>query len=114
MHVVILDGPCGPFIEQLFSTPFASQQTQIECTTNHYREVTFPSAECSLLPPEIKIILETSDLSHASFALLSRVPHLFIATDSEMSSSRLIVVRKTTPSLPFPNLLSFNRVFIIL
>jgi hypothetical protein len=89
--VVVLDGPLGSQIEQLFSgsryniCKGAPRHNEVE--NSH---VVFPSGESCLLSGEVSILIETSDLSQASPAMLLYTPKVDVTVGSKYSSQRLV------------------------
>ena len=94
LHVIVLDGPCGgPMVEQLFGASFhQSPSRQIRFDDRLSGAVTLPTGECDLLARNVKIVLESSDLSHASPALISLTPLLHLEIDADTCVQRLVAV----------------------
>ena len=92
-HVIVLDGPCGPFVEQLFGASYYQPHSRpVSLSDRISGHVSMPTGEIDLLASNIKIVLETGDLSHASPALVSQLPLMHLETDTDTSVQRLVAV----------------------
>ena len=89
LHVIILDGPCGHFTEQLFCDSLHQLQTHPPLGP---LKLSYPSGEIHRLPKNLKFILETSDLRHASPAFLSVIPVINVSVSVESCLQRLVTV----------------------
>lgn len=91
-HFIVLDGSISFNIEQLFTSHyFQSNQLCVpERTTN--ASLSIPSGETHLLSENVKLIIETDDVTHASPAFLSSIPHQNIIVPSSLCVSRLLTV----------------------
>ena len=92
-HVIVLDGPCGPFVEQLFGASYYQPHSRpVSLNDRISGHVSMPTGEIDLLASNIKIVMETGDLSHASPALVSQLPLMHLETDADTSVQRLVAV----------------------
>lgn len=93
LHVIILDGPLGFYIEQIFSSaPFLSSKSNITSDDITNSKLVFPSGELYTCPGRVKFLLETDDISQASPPLLAYTPHYHVTIKSELVAERLINV----------------------
>lgn len=89
--VIVLDGPLGSQIEQLFSG--SRYKTCKGMPANHEVDnnlVVFPSGESCVLSSEVSVLIETSDLSHASPPMLLYTAKIDVSVGSTHSAKRLI------------------------
>jgi hypothetical protein len=92
-HVIILDGPLGFYIEQIFSSaPYLSTKSNITSDDISNSRLVFPSGELYSCPGRVKFLLETDDISQASPPLLAYTPHYHVTIKSELVVVRLINV----------------------
>lgn len=89
--VIILDGPLGSQVEQLFSGSRYNTGRGIPANNEKYNNLmVFPSGECCKLSGEVSILIETSDLSQASPPMLLYTAKVDINADSNYCSKRLV------------------------
>ena len=102
VFVIILDGPLGSQLEQLFS---ASRYNVSKGLPSNYdvdnNLLVFPSGESCMLSQEVSVLIETSDLSQSSPAMLLYTAKIDVKTDSSHSFSRLVTswLKRFIPSL---------------
>jgi len=93
LYIIVLNGPIGYYVEQIFSCPFyltpASIASNNFCTS---RNVIFPNGELHKLPGCIKIVIETNDVSNASPACFTYLPMLRVSYTSEVCVKRLLTM----------------------
>ena len=87
-EMVVLDGPVGASLEQMMSATLLRRSfcpTNLNDSTGFASNlhVSIPSGEMFLLPPQVSIILETSDISQASPSLVTQLETVHIGTFPE-------------------------------
>ena len=93
LSIIVLNGPVGYYVEQIFTCPF--YLTPASITSNNFctsRNVIFPSGELHKLPDCIKIVIETNDVSNASPACFTYIPMLRVSYTSEVCVKRLLTM----------------------
>jgi hypothetical protein len=93
VHILVLDGPLGFHLEQLFSA------SHVQCSgTSTLRHDTFnsrlnlPSGELYHLSSQVLILLETSDVQQASPPLLAHTPHLHLTVAPDVQCRHIVKV----------------------
>lgn len=91
-HIIILQGPIGSHIEQVLAGPFYSTHTAVLPVEMDQCYVNFPSGETCKMDRSVSVIMETSDLSHASPAMLMHTPHVHCGVTPQHCATRLVTV----------------------
>ena len=91
-QIVVLDGPIGSNLEQLFTHSTYSAGGRDNNEGGGTCKLVFPTGEKSCLHKSVAIVLETSDLSNASPTLLMHTPHVHCGVSPFVASRRLLTV----------------------
>jgi hypothetical protein len=91
-HVIILQGPIGSHIEQVLAGPFYSTHTAVLPVEMDQCYVNFPSGETCKIDRSVSVVMETSDLSHASPAMLMHTPHVHCGVTPQQCATRLLTI----------------------
>ena len=95
-HILVLNGPIGYNVEQLFSSPFyltAGTSAPAAVYRSDQQEgfrLTLPSGEIHTMPWEVKVVIEANDISHASPACISYIPILQMEVPAETRLKHLL------------------------
>ena len=93
IHVIVLNGPIGSYIEQIFSGPiYFTTSTAAPGGLNNRKKLLFPSAEFHNLGGDVKVIIETNDILNASPSFFVTAPMLTITTNSVVCTTRLVTL----------------------
>jgi len=93
MHVVVLDGPMGFHIEQMFAASYLHipSASILRKEINNNRLV-MPSGELYKLSNNTILLLETADVSNASPQLLVHSPHVHLSVNPDILISQVMNV----------------------
>jgi hypothetical protein len=90
--VIVLNGPMGYFVEQIFSAPPHLATSSAVPATHSSRTLLLPSAEVHSLGADVKILIETNDITNASPAFFVSVPMLKVGVSSGVCVRRLLTL----------------------
>lgn len=93
LHVIVLNGPIGYYVEQIFSGPiYFTSSTAAPSGLSSRQKLLFPSAELHNLGADVKIIIETNDITNASPSFFVTVPMLKATASNEICIQRLLTL----------------------
>lgn len=92
MTVIVLTGPIGYYIEQIFSATTYLTSSSAVPSSVHSRTLLLPSAELHQLGPDVKILIETNDIANASPSFFVSVPMLKVDICSTVCVTRLLTL----------------------
>lgn len=112
-HVIVFNGPMTYHIEQLLHGVYFQSMnatTSLSWIHSRFDHLTFPTGESHSIPKNVKILIETSDIHHASPACLAIIPSQSLRFTHEECRKRILTlwIRSLTHWLgDFPPWLDF-------
>lgn len=93
VHVIVLNGPIGYYIEQIFSGPiYFTTSSAAPGGLSNCKKLLFPNAELHNLSADVKVIIETNDILNASPSFFVTAPMLTVTTNSSICVQRLLTL----------------------
>lgn len=93
LHLIVLDGPMGYYMEQVFGAEaMLASKTSLLGKVKSHNTLVLPSGEVFSVPSNLKFLIETSDVSNASPAVLVRTLQTYVKQNNKECVEKLLKV----------------------